>query len=126
MFNRDRVEIVDFEKELKRRQRKENISKAWNEFTGFVRNNQDVLLFVVPSAVTVISGATRIVSKLIARSTVEREIRFKERTIYDHSLKRYAELKRPLKASEAIEIERRRNNGEKLNTILNDMNLLKR
>ena len=126
MFKKDKVEIVDFEKELKRRERKEKVQEAWNGFAGFVRNNQDILLFVVPSAVTVIGGGTRVLSKAIAAHTAEREIKFKECTIYDLSMGRYVTLKRPLRTSEALEIERRKENGEKLNSILNDMNLLKR
>ena len=126
MFKKNKVEIVDFEKELKRRERKEKFQETWNSFASFVRSNQDILIFVVPSAVTVIGGGTRVLSKLIAAHTTEREIKFKERTIYDFSLRRYVTLKRPLKPSEALEIERRRENGEKLNSILNDMNLLKR
>lgn len=126
MFKKDKVEIVDFEKELKRRERKEKVQEAWNSFAGFVRNNQDILLFVVPSAVTVIGGGTRVLSKAIAAHTAEREIKFKECTIYDRSMGRYVTLKRPLRTSEALEIERRKESGEKLNSILNDMNLLKR
>lgn len=47
-------------------------------------------------------------------------------TIYDRSLGRYTELKRPLKAKESLEIERRRKMGESLNSILDDMRLLKK
>ena len=125
MFKKDKVEIVDFEKELKRRERKEKIQNAWNECAAFIRDNKDILIFVVPAGVTVIGGGTKVLSKAIANHTAEREIRFKERTIYDRSQGRYVTLKRPLKTQEALEIERRRRNGEGLNSILYDMNLLK-
>ena len=122
-FKKD-VEVVDFDKELKRRKRKEQIVGTWNEFAGFVRDNQDVLVFAVPAAITVIGGGTKVLSKLIANHTAERDIKFKERTIYDRSLGRYVQLKRPLKAHEALEIERRRQNGERLTNILSDMGLI--
>jgi hypothetical protein len=123
--NDDGVEVVNFDKELKRRQGRERAIEHWNQFAGFVRSNQDVLVFAVPATLTVIGGGTKVLSKIIANRTAEREIRFKERTIYDRSLGRYVNLKRPLRAHEALEIERRRMNGEKLNAILADMRLIK-
>lgn len=126
MITKINGEVVDFEKELKRRQRNEKLKQAWDTTATFVRDNQDVLLFTVPAAVTVIGGGSRLISKMIAKNMQERDIRFKETTIYDRSLGRYVTLKRPLKASESLEIERRRGNGEKLHAILNDMKLLKR
>lgn len=121
----DGVEVVDFDKELKMRKIKQRMTDNWNEFAGFVRDNQDVLVFAVPAAVTVLGGGTKVLSKIIANHTEERKIRFKERTIYDRSLGRYVTLKRPLKPHEAIEVERRRMKGEKLNHILADMRLIK-
>lgn len=124
--NNNVVDINDFEKEMKKRERKEKLVQGWNSFTRFIRDNHDVLVFVVPSAVAVFSGGTRLLSKGIARHTLEREIKFKESTIYDRSMGRYVELKRPLTTSEALEIERRKKNGEGLNNILYDMKLVKR
>lgn len=124
MFNAN-VEYVNFDKEAKRRHRKEQLSQAWDEFRDFVRDNQDVLVFTVPAAVTILGGGSKLLSKAIAHHTSAKEIRFKERTIYDRSLGRYVQLKRPLKAREALEIERRRRAGERLNSILNDMRLIK-
>lgn len=124
--NNDDVTIVDFEKEVKRRERKQAIQKRWNEFTGFVRDNKDVLVLVVPSAVAVVSGVTKITSKAIAAHTLNKEIRFKECTIYDRSLGRYVQLRKPLTAAQALTIEERRANGEKLHLILEDMRLLKK
>lgn len=98
----------------------------WNKFVLFVRDNKDILTFVVPFITVIISGGSRIISRMIASRTVRRDIQFKERTIYDRSLGRYTELKRPLKAKESLEIERRRKNGESLNSILDDMRLLKK
>lgn len=121
----DGVEVVDFDKEMRRRKRKERLEGAWDEFAGFVRSNQDVLIFAVPATVTVLGGGAKVLSKVIANHTKEREIKWKERTIYDHSLGRHTPLRRPLKTREALEIERRRKNGESLNSILYDMNLIR-
>lgn len=124
MFKKD-VEISDFEKELKRRRRKEAIENGWNKFATGIRDNKDVLVFVVPSAVAVLSGGAKVLSKTIAAHSTDREIKFKERNIYDRSQGRYVPLKRPLRTHEALELERRRRNGEGLNAILYDMGLLK-
>lgn len=102
------------------------VKAKWDGFAVWVRNNMDVLVFIVPVGVAVFSGATKIASKTIATHNLNKEIRFKERTIYDRSLGRFTELRRPLTAKESLIIENRRANGEKLNTILDDMRLLKR
>lgn len=125
MFKKKDVEISDFEKELKRRKRNETIANGWNKLVNDVRDNKDVLMYVVPPAVAVISGGAKVLSKTIAAHTTDREIRFKERHIYDHSQGRYVPLRRPLKTHEALEFERRRRNGEGINSILFDMGLLK-
>lgn len=80
----------------------------------------------VPIICTAIGGITRITSKVISSRTAAKEIDFRQRTIYDRSLGRYIELKRPLTTRQAIEIEERRASGEKLHMILDSMNLLKR
>lgn len=126
MFNKkDTVEISDFEKELRRRKRNETIANGWNSFADGVRDNKDVLMVTVPLVAGVVGGCTKLLSKTITAHTTNREIRFKERHIYDRSQGRYVELKRPLKTSEALELERRRRKGEGLNAILHDMALLK-
>ena len=125
MWNNQKVEIVDFEKEQRRRERKQALSNTWNGFANFVRSNMDVLIIAVPATVAVVGGVTKVASKAISAYTLNREINFKERTIYDHSLGRYVELKRPLSAAQSLTIEERRANGEKLHMILADMNLLK-
>ena len=125
MFKKDKVEISDFEKELRRRKRKEAITNGWNKVVDGVRENKDVLMFVVPPALAVIGGVTKVASKGIANHTANKEIRFKERHIYDHSQGRYVSLKRPMNTMEGLEFERRKEKGEGTNSILFDMGLLK-
>lgn len=107
--------LYDIKKEFRRRKRKERIEKGCQ----FVKEN-----WVWISAL----GATGIgvAKKVMNTYNTHAEIKFKERTIYDRSLGRYVELKKPLNARQALEIEERRANGEKLHMILNDMKLLKR
>lgn len=93
---------------------------------GFVRENKDVLICVVPPVTAAIAGTTKVASKLIGAHTVNKELKDQERRIYDHSLGRYTYLRRPLRPAEALTIEERRAAGEKLNMILQDMGLLKK
>lgn len=124
MFNNN---VIDFRtKEQKRAERKMAISNRWNAFAGWVRDNRDVLMLTVPATVAVVGSVTKFTSKAITAHMTNKEINFKERTIYDHSLGRYVELKRPLTAAQSLTIEERRANGEKLHMILDDMGLLKR
>ena len=120
------AKISDLTKEVRRSERRAALRDTWDRFAGFVRDNQDVLLLTIPAAVATTTGVCKVTSKLIGAHTVNKEIRYKERTIYDHSLGRYVELKKPLTAAQALTIEERRAAGEKLHTILDSMNLLKK
>lgn len=126
MKNDNTVDIRDLKKEIKRSERREFVRDTWNRFAGFIRDNRDVLILTVPAAVAVATGVTKVTSKAIGAYAVNKEIKYKERTIYDHSLGRYVELKKPLTATQALSIEERRAAGEKLHVILDDMKLLKK
>lgn len=108
-----------FESQMKWKKRTDNA-------IGFMRENKDVLVPVASVASATIIGGTKIVSKLIGAHAINKELKDQERRIYDHSLGRYTYLRRPLRPAEALTIEERRAAGEKLNMILQDMNLLKK
>ena len=121
------IKTYDFRTKEQKRADRKAARKAWiDSKIGWIRENKDVLVFVVPGMITVLSCGTKCFTKVMANHTLNKEIQFKERTIYDHSLGRYVELKRPLTAAQALSIEERRAGGERLHTILNDMGLLKR
>ena len=125
MFKKDE-KIIDFRsKDQKKFQRQMRAKRFVDNGIGWIRENKDVLGYVVPPLTAGIVGGSKIISKAIANHTVTKELRDQERRIYDHSLGRYSYIKRPLRSDEALIIEERRNNGEKLNMILKDMGLLK-
>ena len=105
---------------------KESGKEKVNAIVNGVRNNMDVIVVASPVVCAVISGTTKVVSSMIRKHSINKDIDFKQRTIYDHSLGRYVELKKPLTSSQSIIIEERRSNGEKLHTILDSMGLLKK
>lgn len=105
---------------------KVKVERAARNAYDWIRENPQTAMMALTAAVGVTKGVTKVTSKAISAHQTSKEIRFKERTIYDRSLGRYVELKRKLSPAEALSIEERRANGEKLHVILNDMNLLKK
>lgn len=121
------VETVDFgSRKWKWELRKAKMKQGAINLANGVRRNSDVIIMLAPTMALGIKGVTKITSKAIQHHTVKKEIDFKQRTIYDHSLGRYVELKRKLTPAQALTIEERRASGEKLHMILNDMGLLKK
>lgn len=82
--------------------------------------------FGIPIVLLGVKGAIKLASGGIRAVTVDKEIRFRTHHIYDRSMGRYIELRRPLTNTEALIIEERRRNGEGLMAILSSMKLLKR
>lgn len=111
----------EMNKEQKKAEKKAKRAKRLADTTNFVKENQTLIY----SGVGVLGAASGVVKKLLKNHAVNKEIKFKETTIYDRSLGRYVRLKKKLTAEQALKIEQRKNNGEKLHLILKDMNLLK-
>ena len=99
----------------------EEAKKKARDGAAFIKENPGT----IPIICSGIMGASKITAKVIASRTQRREQDFQMRRIYDRSLGRYIELKRPLTTKEAIEIEARRLNGEKITSILDSMRLVK-
>lgn len=119
--------IISFEsKENKKGKVKRFVKEKWDSFADWYRKNADVLVVVIPVVSVGVSGAIKITHKALVNHKLNKEIKFKECTIYDHSLGKYVFLKKPLTAAQSLTIEERRANGEKLHVILNDMGLLKK
>lgn len=125
-MNNEMITFAQFNKERKRRERRQKIEDSLGWLSGLIRDNKELAIIGIPAAVAITKGITNAIGKTVSANATKREIQFKERTIYDRSLGRYVELKRPLTPTEALIIEERRARGEKLHEILNDMRLLKR
>ena len=110
--------------EAKKREKKAKRKKFVNDSIKFIRENQDVIILVSPVAIWVVGKSFSTLSKALSAYKLDREIWFKEHTIYDRSLGRYVTLKKKITTNQALEIESRKEAGEKLNTILKDMNLI--
>ena len=116
------METIDFET-MKKELKKEELKRKLKKPIEMIRNNANV---IIPLAAAVSLETSKLIRECMRHHRTNKEIKYKERTIYDHSLGRYVELKRKLTPEQALTIEERRANGEKLHMILNDMNLLKK
>lgn len=94
-----------------------NRAKAWTV------ENSDFLMIAVP---TVLGVGTAIGKSAVRHHRIAEEQHLKDCYWYDRSSGHYWETRRPLRTSEKLEIERRRDNGESLGYILSSMRLLKR
>lgn len=118
----ERIEIVDFQKEAKRRQRKEKIQNGVDKAKNWISNNKETVLVLGPAILGVVTTATKAVSKQVSQRN---EKNLKENYCYDRSLGHYWKLRRELTNSEWVEIDKRKQNGERLADILDELKVLK-
>ena len=124
-----KVEVVDFKKEMKRRERKQKIEKAKQDFKNkidnlgaFVWQNKELVFFFTPIVVGGVSSVWKVTTK---NNQLKREENLKNLYCYDASMGHYWKLKRELTNSEWVQISNRKANGEKLADILDSLNVLK-
>lgn len=119
---KDRIEIVDFQKETKRRQRKEWIHSKVDNAGRWINDNKEMILILGPAALGALTTGIKVVSK---HSQQHKEKDLKDLYCYDRSLGHYWKLRRELTNSEWVEIDKRKNNGERLGDILEELKVLK-
>lgn len=101
--------------------------KAWagrkkEELNVWIGENKEVLKIATP---VVIGGGLELIKVLVKRSNVNKEEALKTNFIYDRHSGHYYELKRQPKSKQWLEIDRRKDEGERVGDILKDMRLLK-
>ncbi len=99
--------------------------KAHETFEWMKENKEIVGTIIVPTGIILIKTATGLVKSIDRKIDLQKEQNLKDLYIYDRSLGYYHELNRKLTPSEALEIDRRRSNGETMAQILASMKLLK-
>lgn len=98
------------------------IKDKLNSGLKWCQDNKEVLVIGIPLFTAVIAAVTKIGGKAI---NVYQEKNLQNKSIYDHSLGTYWNLRHPLSNGDRLLIEQRRAAGEKLGDILRDMRLLK-
>lgn len=115
---------MEEKKTLKERFEEASERAKWKvqDAVDWCNRNKELIVVLAPIAAGTIVELIKIGTK---RHTVNEEKRLKERYVYDRSNGHYYELKRQPKSSEWIQIEHRKDSGESLGDILNDMRLLR-
>ena len=117
--------IDDFRKADRRFKRKEKFLRKWNNFRVWFYNNQEMILILSPIIIGAAAGGTKLIRVVGRNINLRKEERLKNLYCYDRSLGHYWKLKRELKNSEWVTIDKRRKSGERLAEILSDMKVLK-
>lgn len=96
----------------------------WTDFKAWCTNHQAEITVFGP---VVISAAVELIKIASKSHIVNKEKCLKEKYIYDRNngMGHYFELRRKLKSSEWVNIEKRKSAGEPLWQILQDMKVLK-
>lgn len=119
--------IYDFKKEQKKRAFKARVQKVKNtvKATGkWVCENPDKAIQLAGAAVAIGGGAVKIAKYIDHKRTVKQLETLKNLRVYDHRTNQYLKLKRPMKAKEALEFERRVMDGETKAKVLSALGLL--
>lgn len=125
MFRKQRVEVVDFEKERKRAQRKESFKRKCREIKRWIHDNPEltsIILMVTPFMAKTAMSSVKAVAKNVRRRKIKD---LKELYCYDRSLGHYWKLRRELTNDEWVRIDQRKRNGERLADILEEMKVLR-
>ena len=93
-------------------------------FGNWVSQNKEVAIAAIPFAIVGLKTAGNAIHSLNRKSDLRKEQELKDLYIYDRSLGKYHKLRRPMRTSEMLELDRRKANGESMICILNDMRLL--
>lgn len=114
--------VIDLGKELRKEERRKKFEDFKRKAKDFWDDNKVYIAVAAPVAGKVILETV----KLVRRHHAGRiELRNKDLRLYDTSLGHYWELKRKLNNSDWVTINRRRNLGESLGDILEEMRVLK-
>lgn len=119
---KERIKIVDFKKEQKRRERKEQFTNKIHDAGNWVRKNKEAIVLLGP---TILGGVTTVVKVVGKHKLRKKEEQLKDLYCYDRSLGHYWKLRRELTNSEWVEIDKRKQHGERLADILDELKVLK-
>lgn len=110
------------DKARKKAERREKFQEKVITAKDWVYNNKEILVVAVPG---LIGAGTAIVKVVGKRFNLAKEQKLKENYCYDRSLGHYWALKRELSNKEWVEVDKRKQNGERLADILDSLKVLK-
>ncbi len=101
---------------------KDKIKRKIQEGKDWVINNKEIVITLTPVVVGGIATVSKVVGKHV---NLRKEESVKNLYCYDRSLGHYWKLRRELSNKEWVEIDRRKNKGERLADILSELKVLK-
>lgn len=114
------------DKEMKKAQRKQKREKFFNDAKNWINNNTQVVLVLGPIVIGGVFSLVKMTTRGITKQIqLHKEDELKTLYCYDRSLGHYWKLRRKLKNSEWVQIDKRKANGERLADILEDLKVLK-
>lgn len=111
-----------YESNERKQELKDKINNKIREAKWWVMRNKDTIIMLAP---VVISGLTTITKVVGKRINLHKQETVKNLYCYDRSLGHYWRLRRELSNKEWVEIDRRKQNGERLADILSELRVLK-
>lgn len=114
--------VIDLGKELKKEERRKKIEAVKKKVADWWDDNKVYVAVAAPIAGKVLLETVRAAKR---HHVARIELRNKDLRLYDTSLGHYWELKRKLNNSDWVTINRRRNHGESLGDILEELRVLK-
>ncbi len=102
---------------------KANVEARWIAFTyraemkirdaaAWAAQNKEIAIAMIPVALYGAKMVGNTVKSVNRKMDLKKEQELQDLYVYDHSLGMYHKLRRPMKPSEKIELDRRRNEGE--------------
>ena len=101
-----------------------NAKQKFKATVKWCEENKELALAMIPVGVVAVKGIGNAIRSVDRKIDMKKEQELQDLYVYDHSLGMYHKLRRPLKPSEKIEIDRRRAEGESKVQILSSMGLL--
>lgn len=123
---KQKIEIVDFEKEAKRREKKAKRQQKFEDVKTWCQNNPELALLLASAGIGGVTGGTKIIAKSVSKhQKLKLEHAQQYLRCYDRSAGHYWTLRREITNDEWLMIARRKANGEKLVDILDELRVLK-
>ena len=115
--------VIDFRtKEQKKADFKAKINSKFQNGKEWVIRNKETLITLTPIWIGGLTTVSKVVGKHI---NLRKQESVKKLYCYDRSLGHYWGLRRELTNKEWLEIDKRKQNGERLSDILSEMKVLK-
>lgn len=105
-------------------QAKQDAKEKFDKTVKWCEDNKELAIAMIPVGLMAAKTITNAVKSVDRKIDLKKQQDLQELYVYDHSLGVYHKLRRPLRPSEKIEIDRRRQNGESKIQILASMGVL--